>query len=49
MNSSLVYSLLSMLPFDAIQYSMQAASSNKGQKPIHSLVTSSEAQWMNLV
>jgi len=29
-----------MLQFDAIQYSMQAVSSNKGQKPIHSHITS---------
>ena len=49
MNPSLVYSLLSMLPFDAVQYEMPTASSSKQQKPIDSHVTSTELQWKDLV
>jgi len=49
MNSSLVYLVPSILPFNAVQYKMLTASSSKGQKYIHSPVTCTEAQWMNLV
>jgi hypothetical protein len=49
MNSSSVYSVLSMLQFDAIQHEMPAASSSKGRKSIDSHVTSAEAQWINSI
>jgi hypothetical protein len=48
-NSSLVYSLQSVLAFDALQYKMLATSSSKGRQNIRSHVTSTEAQWINLV
>jgi len=49
MNTLLVYSVLSMLPFDAVQFEMLIASSSKEWKHIRSHVTSTEAQWKNLV
>jgi len=49
MNFSLVYSVLSILPFDAVKYEMLSALSNKRRKPILSHATSIELQWINLV
>jgi hypothetical protein len=49
MNSSLVYSVPSVLQFDAIQHEMPAACWSKIRKFIHSHITSTEAQWVNSV